>query len=105
MEPGYDKITLSIQALSTAERSLIVFAKRKDKKGRVLRTGENQRRNGNQGPAISDGTLGCRRNIECLYPCFLYARGVRHAEDITVPAEWKRAKDWLRLHQIYANWP
>ena len=42
MEPGYDKITLSIQALSTAERSLAMSAKRKDKKGRVLRTGESQ---------------------------------------------------------------
>ena len=42
MEPGYDKITLSIQALSTAERSLTMSAKRKDKKGRVLRTGESQ---------------------------------------------------------------
>ena len=28
-----------------------------------------------------------------------------HAEDITVPAEWKDAKAWLRLHQIYTNWP
>lgn len=64
-----------------------------------------QCRNGNQGPAISDGTLGCRCDIECLYPCFLCACGVRHAEDITVPAEWKGAKAWLRLHQIYTNWP
>lgn len=91
MEPGYDKITLSIQTLSTAERSLTMSAKRKEKKGRVLRTGESQRkdltyiplhssqreaaygqcRNGNQGPAISDGTLGCRCDMECLYPCFL----------------------------------
>lgn len=30
MEPGYDKITLSIQALSTAERSLTMSAKRED---------------------------------------------------------------------------
>lgn len=32
MEPECDKITLSIQALSTAERSLTMSAKRKDKK-------------------------------------------------------------------------
>lgn len=32
MEPGYDKITPSIQALSTEERSLTMSAKRKDKK-------------------------------------------------------------------------
>ena len=32
MGPGYDKIILSIQALSTAERSLTMSAKRKDKK-------------------------------------------------------------------------
>lgn len=44
MGPGYDKIILSIQALSTAERSLTMSAKRKDKKGRVLRTGESQRK-------------------------------------------------------------
>lgn len=30
MEPGYDKITLSIQTLSTAERSLTMSAKRED---------------------------------------------------------------------------
>ena len=42
IEPGYDKITPSIQALSTAERSLTMSAKRKDKKGRVLQTGESQ---------------------------------------------------------------
>ena len=105
MGPGYDKIILSIQALSTAERGLTMSAKRKGKKGRVLRTGESQCRNGNQGPAISDGTLGYRCDIEYLYPCFLCARGVRHAEDITVPAEWKGTKAWLRLHQIYTNWP
>ena len=28
-----------------------------------------------------------------------------YAEDITVPAEWKGEKAWLRLHQIYTNWP
>ena len=28
-----------------------------------------------------------------------------HAEDITVPDKWKGAKAWLRLHQIYTNWP
>ena len=44
MEPECDKIILSIQALSTAERSLTMSAKRKDKKGRVLRTGESQRK-------------------------------------------------------------
>ena len=28
-----------------------------------------------------------------------------HAEDVTVPDKWKGAKAWLRLHQIYTNWP
>ena len=44
MRPGCDKMCLSNSGLSTMERSLTMSGKRKDKKGRVLRTREGQRK-------------------------------------------------------------
>lgn len=91
-------------------------AKRKDKKGRVLRTGESQhkdltyqyrytapsgkRHTANAGMAIKDLQY-LMGHSDADVTLNVYA----HAEDITVPAEWKGAKAWLRLHQIYTNWP
>lgn len=121
MGSGYDKITPSIQALSTAERSLTMSAKRKDKKGRVLRTGESQhkdltyqyrctapsgkRHTANAGMAIKDlQYLMGHSDADVTWNVYTHA-SYAHAEDITVPDKWKGAKAWLRLHQIYTNWP
>ena len=136
-------------------------AKRKDKKGRVLRTGESQRKDltyqyrytdsggkpsvamhiehhmqwamkkyrklhpddplptitphvlrhtfctnmANAGMAIKDlQYLMGHSDADVTLNVYTHA-SYAHAEDITVPDKWKRANAWLRLHQIYTNWP
>ena len=64
-----------------------------------------KRHTANAGMAIKDlQYLMGHSDADVTWNVYTHA-SYAHAEDITVPDKWKGAKAWLRLHQIYTNWP